>query len=51
MYNVSFIDYLRICIAVWFLYCINYVEDNMPIQRHVIMTNVTRIVSVSKCTL
>ena len=33
------------------LYCIACVEGNMSIQRHVIMTNVTRTMSVSKCTL
>jgi hypothetical protein len=27
-----------------------YIEDNMPIQRHVIMTDVTRTVLLSKCT-
>ena len=32
------------------LYCIACVEGNMSIQRHVIMTNVTRTVSVSECT-
>jgi hypothetical protein len=32
-------------------YTLLYVEDNMPIHRHVIMTDVTRTVLVSKCTL
>jgi len=27
-----------------------YIVDNMPIQLHVILTNVTRTVPVSKCT-
>jgi hypothetical protein len=38
-------------IAVWLLYCMIYMADNMPIQQHVVMSNVTWTVPVPKCTV